>query len=61
MLYGTSKLFLETFGLASIADLPKVTDLFPGVDPSVPEKAGKAPARGTPPEDAGETDREPAA
>ncbi|MBY0261687.1 MAG: SMC-Scp complex subunit ScpB, partial [Phycisphaerales bacterium] len=29
MLYGTSKAFLETFGLASVKDLPSVDDLRP--------------------------------
>jgi segregation and condensation protein B len=41
MLYGTSKQFLETFGLSSTKDLPRVTDLFPGTDPTAAdEKAG---------------------
>ena len=44
MLYGTSKQFLETFGLSSTKDLPRVTDLFPGADPGVADqKAGPAP------------------
>lgn len=34
MLYATSKHFLETFGLSSTKDLPRVTDLFPGADPA---------------------------
>lgn len=32
MLYGTSKRFLELFGLSSLKDLPSVGELFPGVD-----------------------------
>jgi len=32
MLYGTSKKFLELFGLSSLKDLPSVGELFPGVD-----------------------------
>lgn len=43
MLYGTSKHFLESFGLASIKDLPKVSDLFPGLEPT-PESPDAAPS-----------------
>lgn len=32
MLYGTSKRFLELFGLSALKDLPSVGELFPGVD-----------------------------
>lgn len=31
ILYGTSRHFLEVFGLASLRDLPQVAELFPGV------------------------------
>lgn len=44
MLYGTTARFLEAFGLASIKDLPKVGDLFPGMD----ESALAEPAEGQP-------------
>ena len=50
MLYGTSKHFLETFGLASVADLPKVTDLFPGTDPGALDKAPAPNEAPAPPE-----------
>lgn len=45
MLYGTSRLFLETFGLASLRDLPSVGEIFPEV--SAP--AGKASPEAEPP------------
>ncbi|MEM9083702.1 MAG: SMC-Scp complex subunit ScpB [Planctomycetota bacterium] len=33
MLYGTTKQFLEAFGLATIQDLPPIGDLFPQITP----------------------------
>lgn len=40
MLYGTSRRFLEHFGLASIKDLPAATDFAPAAEPKpTPEKA----------------------
>ncbi len=53
MLYGTTARFLEAFGLAAIKDLPKVGDLFPGLD-----EAALAPAGGgTEPADRTDTDQ----
>lgn len=44
MLYGTSKLFLETFGLANLKDLPNVGEIFPEVAGAIEkqEKQDKA-------------------
>ena len=62
MLYGTSKRFLEVFGLASTKDLPPVGDVFPGLDAGdvgaeEPEPAPGADAEPSP----GATVAEPAA
>lgn len=43
MLYGTTKRFLEVFGLASVKDLPPVGEAFPGVDPAKVRAAKPAP------------------
>lgn len=51
MLYGTSKHFLESFGLASIKDLPKVSDLFPGLDPTTDAADAKAESDSPEPDD----------
>ncbi|MEO1128393.1 MAG: SMC-Scp complex subunit ScpB [Planctomycetota bacterium] len=51
MLYGTSKHFLEQFGLASIKDLPPVGDVFPEIET---EPSGE-------PSEALETDPQPTA
>jgi segregation and condensation protein B len=42
MLYGTSKHFLEQFGLASIKDLPPVGDVFPEIDADQPDIQSEA-------------------
>ncbi len=44
MLYGTTKRFLETFGLASIKDLPKVDDFAPSFSDPDAETANDAPS-----------------
>ena len=56
MLYGTSKAFLESFGLASLKDLPPVEDVFPGI-----ELKPQPPATQTTPDGSNETpaDSEP--
>lgn len=51
MLYGTTSRFLEAFGLASINDLPKVGDLFPGVDAAALDGGGAGPPGGRPADD----------
>ncbi|MBN8644141.1 MAG: SMC-Scp complex subunit ScpB, partial [Planctomycetes bacterium] len=48
MLYGTTKRFLEIFGLASVKDLPPVGEAFPGVDPSKVRAAKPAPEESAP-------------
>jgi segregation and condensation protein B len=53
MLYGTTKKFLETFGLSSIDDLPNVEELRVAAGPSV--KAEEAPAEPETPAEADET------
>src|SRR5690606_19235294 len=42
MLYGTSRRFLEVFGLASIKDLPTPTDFAPAPEPASPKSASPA-------------------
>jgi len=52
MLYGTTKRFLEVFGLASLEDLPNVKELRPGNRPAPKapaEPASSAPADSAPP------------
>ncbi|MBL0928361.1 MAG: SMC-Scp complex subunit ScpB [Phycisphaerales bacterium] len=52
MLYGTSKRFLEIFGLASLKDLPAVGEVFPGLEVerkdllSAPRPSSEQPAEG---------------
>jgi segregation and condensation protein B len=43
MLYGTTKRFLESFGLASIKDLPNHQDFAPPITSSVEKKPGAKP------------------
>lgn len=38
MLYGTTKRFLEVFGLSAIKDLPPVNDVFPGLSGMITEQ-----------------------
>ena len=47
LLYGTTKRFLEVFGLAAIKDLPPVNDVFPGLSNLITEQkpASKAVAK----------------
>ena len=46
MLYGTTKRFLELFGLASLKDLPKVEELrMKGAEEATPMESGQAPRR----------------
>jgi segregation and condensation protein B len=47
LLYGTTKRFLEVFGLAAIKDLPPVNDVFPGLSNLITEQkpASKAVAQ----------------
>lgn len=49
LLYGTTRKFLQVFGLASLADLPKIEELAaPAESPPAPEEAGPAePAEAT--------------
>jgi segregation and condensation protein B len=43
MLYGTSKRFLEVFGLASLDDLPRVEELRSGADAPMPAASAETP------------------
>ncbi len=47
MLYGTSRRFLESFGLASIKDLPAPTDFAPTSDPKTTHKPDPTPEPST--------------
>ena len=58
MLYGTTKEFLEIFGLASLDDLPQAKELRPA--PAKPAPKADQPAPGSEPESESEADAEPA-
>ena len=48
MLYGTSRRFLEVFGLSSLRDLPPISEAFPGVDLQKLERVTRAAAEPSP-------------
>ena len=58
MLYGTTKEFLEIFGLASLDDLPQAKELRPAPAKAAPK--ADQPAQDSEPEPEPEADAEPA-
>lgn len=61
LLYGTTKRFLEVFGLSSTKDLPPVNDVFPGLSSAIsePKPAKPEPSRTQKTESQPEHDPEP--
>ncbi len=59
LLYGTTKRFLEVFGLSAIKDLPPVNDVFPGLSNMITEQKPASKAVTSEPEESASQDTQP--
>lgn len=59
LLYGTTKRFLEAFGLSGIKDLPPVNDVFPGLSNMITEQKPASKKAQDEPQPGDETEAEP--